>query len=331
MTTPAEAVYGTRRMLTAAIALVVGAGGSMSGAQNPTRSSELRIGVITPRRAAIASERSAFRGIRVGAAEAKQTARLFGSDVEVYEADGDGRTRGAIAAANFLAARREVQVLVGTSASDADSLSRFAESRGLIFLNIASRSEALRAKCRRHSFHIEVSDATYLSALGVSSRDPSRPMATAAPPGAIVLWDESLERFGASQVNDRFRAATGVGMDGPAWAGWVAIKIVTEAALRAKSTRAAAILKYLEQPSSTFDGHKGWQLGFRATDHQLRQPLYMVVRSPSSSSPAAARSAAAQIEDVPDLRGTSGAAGQNPDSLLDRIIPEGARCRWSAG
>jgi len=328
----AEALYGKRRTLVIAVALLLSA--VSISAQVSTRTSELRIGVITPARTPTKSESSALRGIRLGAAEAKQTAHLFGREVELYEADGDGRAHGAIAAADFLATRHKVQVLIGTSAADADNLSRFAEQRGLIFLNIASRSDALRTACRRHSFHIEASDATYANAWRLSLAGAARPMATTKPPGAIALWDESLARFGASQINDRFRAATGAGMDGPGWAGWVAIKIVSEAALRAKSAQVAAILNYLEQPTTRFDGHKGWQLGFRGADHQLRQPLYMVVRPhtvPRQSRASALPGAAPRIEDVPDLR-ASVAAEENPDSLLDGIIPESApRCRWSAG
>jgi ABC transporter substrate binding protein (PQQ-dependent alcohol dehydrogenase system) len=91
-----------------------------------------------------------------------------------------------------------------------------------------------------------------------------------------VLWAGTLERYGASQINNRFRARYQTPMDGGAWAGWVAVKIAAEAALRAHSVKAGAILSYLETPSTTFDGHKGWPLSFRSWDHQLRQPLYAV-------------------------------------------------------
>ena len=50
---------------------------------------------------------------------------------------------------------------------------------------------------------------------------PSSVIATRAP----MLWDASLERFGATQLNDRYRRRFGVGMDGPAWAGWFAAKL----------------------------------------------------------------------------------------------------------
>jgi ABC transporter substrate binding protein (PQQ-dependent alcohol dehydrogenase system) len=65
-------------------------------------------------------------------------------------------------------------------------------------------------------------------------------------------------------------------MDGAAWAGWMAVKVLWEASLRARSTDGAALRAYLDRDATQFDGHKGWPLSFRAWDHQLRQPLYLV-------------------------------------------------------
>jgi ABC-type branched-subunit amino acid transport system substrate-binding protein len=305
---------------------------SALSAQESSAPIELRIGVVTPPRPMSDGEISSLRGVRLGAAEAKQTGRLFGGDVDLYEAAGDGRARGTIRAAKFLASRRKVQILIGISTGDADSLSRFAENHGLIFLNIASRSNALRAACRPHSFHVEASDAMYASALEMSRRDQSR----AGPPlgghrarigDVVVLWNENLERFGASQVNNRFRAANRIGMDGRAWAGWAAVKIGSEAALRARSTAVERILAYLEQPTSRFDGHKGWQLGFRPADHQLRQPLYIVVRPARTS---AGQDAPPNLLDVPDLRAVrSGRGAESPDAVLDGLSAGAPHCSWS--
>jgi ABC transporter substrate binding protein (PQQ-dependent alcohol dehydrogenase system) len=88
----------------------------------------------------------------------------------------------------------------------------------------------------------------------------------------IVLWTSSLEKYGASQLNDRFHARFGYPMDSPAWAGWFAVKIVWESMLRA--TGADRLRDTLASTKTQFDGHKGAPLSFRAWDHQLRQPLY---------------------------------------------------------
>jgi hypothetical protein len=118
-------------------------------------------------------------------------------------------------------------------------------------------------------------------------------------------------------------------MDGNAWAGWAAVKIAAEAALRTGSNDPVKLLGFLESPTSQFDGHKGWPLTFRIADHQLRQPLYVVSRDTSAGSHQLLR-------DVPELRATS-SASSSPDvrrtsQVLDRLIsgPTVPRCPWIA-
>src|SRR6476469_7645679 len=79
----------------------------------PEAKTELRIGLVIPIGAATPSETSSLRGVRLGATEAKQTARLFGDAVAVYEAAGDGHGRGAAQAATFLSSARKVQIVIG--------------------------------------------------------------------------------------------------------------------------------------------------------------------------------------------------------------------------
>jgi ABC-type branched-subunit amino acid transport system substrate-binding protein len=319
-----DLVYGIRRKsrLIATASLLSAAAASHVLAQDTK--TDLRIGVVTPSRAATPAEISSLRGIRLGAAEATQTARLFGDRVETYEANGDGKTPGAEQAAAFLSSRRKVQILVGVSPADADALATFAEQRGLIFLNVASRSDALRSACRRNTFHIEATDAMYANARRLAvhvTRGNSVGRVSSPGDDSVALWNERLDRFGASQLNDRYRAVTHAGMDGSAWAGWAAIKIASEAALRAGSTDASRIRAYLENATTQFDGHKGWPLSFRATDHQLRQPLYMIGGGSSS----------APILDVPDLRSLSSASSDRAAvDALDQLSA-GSSARCSAG
>lgn len=292
----------------------------------PQPDAPLRIGVVTPRASPSGIERSILAGIRLGAAEARQTARLFGADVEVFEANGDGRNRGALRAASYLSSTRQVQVLIAVSAADADSLSGFAEDRRVIFFNVSSRSDAIRAACRRRTFHVEASDVMYANAwrLFATGQRPARRTAP-SPTDSIVLWHPRLERFGASQLNDRFASVARTGMDGGAWAGWAAVKIISEAALRVKSGDAAKLLPYLESPAIQLDGHKGWPLAFRATDHQLRQPLYIVVPAP-----AGAPRGAKKIVDVPDLRVLNSApSSRSANDVLDVLSAgKNLRCPW---
>jgi len=296
-----------------------------ASAQTPAGTS-LRIGVVTPATAMTAAQKSTFEGIRLGAAEAAQTAQLFGSDVQVFEASGDGRGRGALPGAQFLSSARKVQVLIAVGTADVDAVAKFAEDNRLIFFNVATREMPERSACRRNSFHVEASDLMYSNAakrFAAARIAPSRP---SSAPSSVVLWDSHLQRFGASQLNDRYAAAAKREMDGAAWAGWAAIKIASETVLRARSTDAAKMIAYLEAPTTEFDGHKGWPLSFRVADHQLRQPLYIVVPSPGRSAAAAPR-----VIDIPDLRAVS-RTGSDRTSVdaLDRLSAGSTvRCAWS--
>jgi ABC-type branched-subunit amino acid transport system substrate-binding protein len=269
----------------------------------------LRVGLIT-RANPTGGAASVARGVELGAAEAKQTASLLGGNVVLFEESALGSVD---AAATRLLSGRKVQVIIGSSAEDANALSQFADEHGLIFFDAASRSTTLRSSCRRHTFHIEASDSMYANASrrGGARRDTD---------DSTVLWAGSLEKYGASQINERFRNRYHAPMDGSAWAGWVAVKIAAEAALRARSARTAALLSYLEAASTTFDGHKGWPLSFRSSDHQLRQPLYVVMRSGQTSGPGA--------RDIPQLSSLS-TAGTNANQLLDQLMPHAPACRRS--
>ena len=63
-------------------------------------------------------------------------------------------------------------------------------------------------------------------------------------------------------------------MDDDAWAGWAALKMLSETVARHQSTEPARILTYLRYEMA-FDGQKGVPHTFRDTG-QLRQPLLLV-------------------------------------------------------
>lgn len=301
-------------------------------AQSAGRRTPLRIGLIIAGGADSSSAAgSVARGVRMGAAEAKQTAALFGNDVQLYEVDGAGRT--ALSAAKHLLSARQVQVLIGASSADADILSRFAETHHMLFVNAASRSQQLRTACRRYTFHVEGTDAMYANAAIIARRLPVTMSASASAQSAgsgndsVTLWGPDLRRYGASELNNRYRDAYHLGMDGFAWAGWVAVKIAAEAALRTQSTSPARLVAYLESPTTKFDGHKGWSLTFRLADHQLRQPLYIAMLQGAGGY---------RYADVPELRDDSSLdalahpGARTPYSMLDSLMASpGARaCRW---
>ncbi len=320
----------TIRSLAPAILCSLAAGSGANGQQQATHDS-LRIGLVSSSAPALArSEESVVHGVRLGAGEARQTATLFGDDVVLYEA---ATGKDATAAAAQLLSQRQIQVLIGSSPQNADALSRFAEDHHILFLNVASRSQSLRSACRRYTFHIEGTDAMYANAARALTRGSVAAALSAAParPDSVVLWGSTLERYGASQINDRYRARFHAGMNGDAWAGWASVKIVAETSLRTRSTEPSRLLVYLESPSTQFDGHKGWPLSFRLADHQLRQPLYAAL--PTTGPP---RSREQTLRDVPELRdisltGSAAAPPQRASQVLDRLIssPTAPRCPWS--
>jgi ABC-type branched-subunit amino acid transport system substrate-binding protein len=104
-----------------------------------------------------------------------------------------------------------------------------------------------------------------------SPRRRKEALARAGKGARAVDWHPDLVRYGAEQLNERFRQRFGQPMDEAAWRGWMAVKAVAETALRSSGSALAATLTTLR-----FDGHKGEPLEFDPQDHHLRQPVYLV-------------------------------------------------------
>ncbi|MEW5929884.1 MAG: ABC transporter substrate-binding protein [Gemmatimonadota bacterium] len=221
----------------------------------PRRAETLRIGLVAPPGGA----ESAARGVTLGVEEAARTGQLFGRAIEL-------RTGGA---EELLGGGGVAALLGGWDEAGCRELAALAGRAGVPFLNVGCSADALRgAGCLPGTFHVEASDAMRHGALA------ARP--SGAEGARAEIWHPSLERFGAAQLNDRFRARFAAEMDGPAWAGWMAVKALWEASLRARAVEPAALRAHLERETTRFDGHKGWPLSFRPGDRQLRQPLYLV-------------------------------------------------------
>lgn len=90
-----------------------------------------------------------------------------------------------------------------------------------------------------------------------------------------VLWHEDLFRYGAEQLNARYRERFGAGMTSEAWAGWMGVKALSEAVLRSGGER-EQIAAGLGGRRVAFDGHKGTPLTFTGSSGTLAQPLYVI-------------------------------------------------------
>ncbi|MFZ1096275.1 MAG: amino acid ABC transporter substrate-binding protein, partial [Xanthobacteraceae bacterium] len=90
-----------------------------------------------------------------------------------------------------------------------------------------------------------------------------------------VAWHWTWDHNGAPQVNSRFeKRSGGRHMESADWASWIAVKMVAQAALRARSTDFKAQRKFLLSEGS-FDGNKGLAVSVRHWDHQLRQAILL--------------------------------------------------------
>lgn len=88
-------------------------------------------------------------------------------------------------------------------------------------------------------------------------------------------WHWTHERWGAVQLQNRFRDTFDRDMTALDYRVWAAIRTIGEAATRAGSGEPEAIRDYVRGPDFELAGFKGQKLTFRTWDHQLRQPILL--------------------------------------------------------
>jgi ABC-type branched-subunit amino acid transport system substrate-binding protein len=256
----------------------------------------LRIGLVVTAAADSASEAArAMDGVRFGVEEADRSARLFGRAVALVVGDDAER----------LIDGGRVQALVGgVDGTGCERLMETAARRGIVFVNVGCAADALRGReCARTAFHVAASERMRADALRAAGAE-----------GEVLLWHPSLAKFGAEQLMDRYRARAGAAMTSSAWAGWFAVKALSEASLRARSSDPARLIAYLERDGTQLDGHKGRPLSFRPWDHQLRQPLY--VAAAGGDGVAAVPKAAGEEESSRELLDTLGTAARETECVI---------------
>ena len=96
---------------------------------------------------------------------------------------------------------------------------------------------------------------------------------------AGVAWHWSWERHGAPQLEGRFEKRAKRPMRDIDWAAWLAVKALSEAAVRTASADFAAVSGYLRGDEIVIDGFKGNRLDFRPWDGQLRQPILLATHN----------------------------------------------------
>jgi len=95
-------------------------------------------------------------------------------------------------------------------------------------------------------------------------------------------WHFSLERYGAPQLNERYRAfkeddAVGsqVAMTDAEFAAWSAVKIITNSINSRQVGADLDLMSVLNDPASQVDLYKGTRGSIRSWNHQLRQPMLL--------------------------------------------------------
>lgn len=249
----------------------------------PEPEGQLRVGFIAPPGA-----HAALRGARLGTEEALRAGELVGRPFTVLSATAAGphETR---AAAHALVREGAFAIIGGFDGGSCGALDEVATEEGVLFLNVGCREDHLRADRGPYTFHVQASDSLYRAA-------PAGPES----PGP-TMWHAGLTRYGAGQLNERFRRRFGEPPGPDEWAAWMAVKVLWESALRTGSTDSRELAAFLVDQNATFDGHKGQPLRFDPRYHQLQQPLF--TQSSEEAAPEARASGAAAASELPGFRG----------------------------
>jgi hypothetical protein len=216
---------------------------------------EVRVAFVGP------TESSVWRGVSLGQHEANILGRFTGQTYGVQQMRPEELLDKDLSPL-------PVAVLAATDAETLRKLSAaFAPTQVAVF-NLSLDDDALRQACLPNVLHIPPSARMKADAVAQWQK---------RHPGAQVeawAWHADFEKYAGRDLNKRFREAHHVSMDSDAWAGWAALRMISEAAARTQTTEPARILAYLHHEME-FDGQKGMPHTFRDTG-QLRQPLLIV-------------------------------------------------------
>ena len=91
-----------------------------------------------------------------------------------------------------------------------------------------------------------------------------------------TAWHQSIEQWGAVQLQNRFFEAAARPMNADDYNGWLAVRAIAEAVTRTQRAEAAALYEYLMSDGFELAAFKGRKLTFRQWNGQLRQPVPLV-------------------------------------------------------
>lgn len=202
-------------------------------------------------------ESSTLLGVRQGLQEANLQGRFLNQQYRL-----NIRRAEQVNAADF---RGPAAVL---AAVDAVALRKLAAAAdGIPVFNLQATEDELRERCVVNLLHVIPADAMARDAEAQWRKMNPDAIATAH------AWHGDFMKFAGRDLNKRFRATTGQAMDDFAWAGWAAVKMVSDSIARLNDATPAALLAFL-RGRLMFDGQKGAEMSFRDSG-QLRQPLLL--------------------------------------------------------
>ena len=225
-----------------------------------------RVAPSRPVRMVVVATGDAADGARMGATEAQRAALLMQRTFQIVIVDAPA----LVPAVDFA---RYAILVGGERTGECRAVQALAAAFNVVYVNAWCDDDVLRAlpstgcavAAAASTLHVAPSQALRRAALGtLPSTEREHVLA--------VAWHGSLERFGAGEVNARFRQQFRRDMSERAWLGWAAVKLVTDLALQSGSPTIADALAR----KRAFDAHKGRALRVREGDGQLLQPLYLV-------------------------------------------------------
>ncbi len=92
-------------------------------------------------------------------------------------------------------------------------------------------------------------------------------------------WHWTFERYGAPQLNQRFRRLAGRDMTSEDWATWVAVRAVIEGVQRVAVADPSAVAEFVRSDGLSLDLYTGAPGSFRVWDGQLRQPMLLATHN----------------------------------------------------
>ena len=90
-----------------------------------------------------------------------------------------------------------------------------------------------------------------------------------------TAWTPAYQSYAALQMQQRFDLFAHRNMTQRDYGGWLAVRIIGNAVMRAGITTAVPLRKYLRSKDFLVAGYKGQGLTFRRWDQQLRQPVLL--------------------------------------------------------